>query len=269
MKISILGCGWLGFALGKHLLAEGHQVKGSTTTPAKLAMLEAATIEPFLIKVEQRLEGEQLTDFFESDLLVLNIPPKRSNPNIVADHTAQMKAIMQAVERSTVQKMIFVSSTSVYGNTNTVVTEETPAKPERASGKALVLVENHLKSIPSLQLTILRMAGLVGGDRKAGRFLAGKTNVSNGNAYVNLVHRADCIGIIEQVIIQEKWGNIYNVCADEHPLKKDYYIAQAIKEGLTPPTFLEASETAYKIVSNQKVKSDLNYQFIHPDPMDF
>lgn len=48
-KISILGCGWLGFPLAKALLLKGFSVKGSTTSSEKLATLEKAGITPFLI----------------------------------------------------------------------------------------------------------------------------------------------------------------------------------------------------------------------------
>ena len=45
-KISILGCGWLGFPLAKALLSKGLSVKGSTTSSEKLATLEKAGITP-------------------------------------------------------------------------------------------------------------------------------------------------------------------------------------------------------------------------------
>ena len=31
--VAILGCGWLGLPLAKHLLAQGHRVLGTTTSP--------------------------------------------------------------------------------------------------------------------------------------------------------------------------------------------------------------------------------------------
>jgi 3-hydroxyisobutyrate dehydrogenase-like beta-hydroxyacid dehydrogenase len=45
-KISILGCGWLGFPLAKALLEKvPHQ--WSTTSPDKISILEKAGIHPF------------------------------------------------------------------------------------------------------------------------------------------------------------------------------------------------------------------------------
>jgi 3-hydroxyisobutyrate dehydrogenase-like beta-hydroxyacid dehydrogenase len=56
MKISILGCGWLGFPLGKYLVEKGHFVKGSTTSESKIALLSKVGIEPFLLKFSPQIE---------------------------------------------------------------------------------------------------------------------------------------------------------------------------------------------------------------------
>jgi Trk K+ transport system NAD-binding subunit len=49
MKIAILGCGWLGFPLGKNLVAKGHQVVGSVTSEAKTIPLSEAGIQPVVL----------------------------------------------------------------------------------------------------------------------------------------------------------------------------------------------------------------------------
>lgn len=270
MTISILGCGWLGLPLGEALVKVGYQVKGSTTTPTKLATIQATGIEPFLIKIEDDLIGSRLNDFFNTDIVILNIPPGRRDPEVEERHPRQIRVVAQYLTEAEVKKLIFVSSTGVYPNLNRVVTEEDSTHPERASTAALVVAENFLQLQNAFATTILRMAGLVGGTRKAGRFLAGKTDVPNGSAPVNLVHRTDCIEVIKAIIRLEKWNEIYNVCADEHPTKRDFYTAQAYKDDFTPPTFkTQQTKVAYKIVSNQKLKTALGYTFKYPDPMQF
>jgi len=99
--------------------------------------------------------------------------------------------------------------------------------------------------------------------------LAGKKDIPNGNAFVNMVHRADCIGVITTIIQQERWGKLYNVCADEHPTRAAFYTSQAARQGFEVPQFKQEGEAAYKVISNAKLKRDLDYQFLHPDPMLF
>ncbi len=262
-RISVLGCGWLGFAAAKSFVAKGMQVHGSTTTPEKLPELEAAGIEPFLLKVSDKIDAPQLIQqsFFSNPLLLLNIPPGRRNPNVEEDHLRQIKTIIETAEKYGTKRVIFISSTGVYGDENRSVTEEDEPNPTRPSGKALVKVENYLKTRKDLKITVLRLAGLMGGNRKPGRFFAGKKDVSGGTARVNMVHRRDCIKVINAVIEQDVWGETFNVCADEHPTKKEFYTQKAAEEGFEIPTFKEEEQTDWKVVSNEKVRRVLGVKF--------
>lgn len=269
LKISILGCGWLGLPLGRFLVKRGFVVNGSTTRSEKLPELHRANIQAFQIKVEDALIGENIDAFFQSEVLILNIPPGRGKPDVEDYHPRQVRLVVDRAIAQGIQKVLFIGSTGVYGNNRQVVTEKTFPEPSRPTGRALLLVENYLKSKKEIDLTILRLAGLVGDDRKAGRFLAGRKNVPNGNAPVNLIHREDCIQVIHHIIQQEKWGEDYNLAADEHPLKAIFYQAQAQKQGFEPPVFLQGDDPDFKIISNEKVKRDLGYKLVYPDPMAF
>jgi nucleoside-diphosphate-sugar epimerase len=269
-NIAIMGCGWLGLPLATFLVEKGFRVKGSSTRIEKIPELEKRGIEAFQIKAGEKLEGQNITDFFKADTLIINIPPgSRRNPEVLQTHPKQIQAVIEAAQHGDVQQILFISSTGVYGQSDKIITEADQPNPQTASGKALVIIENWLKQ-QKFQLTILRFAGLVGGERKAGRFLAGKTDVPNGQAPVNLIHRDDCIRIIYEILRQEKWGEVLNACADHHPSRQEFYVRQAEKEGFLSPVFAnEEGEKKGKIISNAKVKEMLDYQFLHPDPMAF
>jgi len=53
---------------------------------------------------------------------------------------------------------------------------------------------------------------------------------------------------------------------DEHPVRKEYYTAQARKLGLEPPGFEDAAAGGFKIVKSDKLKKLLEYRFKYPDP---
>lgn len=260
-NISIIGCGWLGFPLAERLIAEGFSVKGSTTSSDKIHLLTKAGIEAFQINLSDSLDVKKIQPFFQSDILVINVPPGRRRSDVETNHPLEIKKLLEVAQQGDVQKVIFCSSTGVYGNDEKIALEDNIPQPSRASGHALAKIEKHIQSLTHFKSTILRLAGLIGGERKAGRFLAGKENIPNGNAPVNLVHREDCIEAILQIILQKKWNEIYNVCADEHPIKKDFYTEQAIALGLTPPSFSSGTNTVFKVVSNQKIKRDLKIKF--------
>lgn len=265
----MLGCGWLGYPLAQQLIRDGYQVRGSTTSMEKMSLLQSAGIEPYHLTIGERIEGT-IGDFFDSDLLILNIPPGRRRPDVADRYPQEIRLIMEQAIAAGIPRLIFASSTGVYPDTNRLMTEEDVVGGVTGSGLALVRSENYLRQLNDLQLTILRFSGLVGGSRKAGRFLAGKSNVPNGDAPVNMVHLEDCIAVIISIIGQEVWNETFNVCADEHPSKRDFYTRQALKDGFEPPTFADDNELpAYKTIANRKLKERLHYQFLHPDPLDF
>jgi len=268
--ISILGCGWLGLPLAAQLVANGHIVKGSTQTAAKLAILHKNGIDPYLIEVQKKIKGTNLSHFFKSGVLLINIPPGRKRRDVARSHPRQIEAIIEKALLYNTKRILFVSSTSVYGNVNRVVTEADEPRPETASGAALVSAENLLMQRTEFETTIIRFGGLTGEDRKAGRFLAGKKEVKNGDAPVNMIHQSDCIGLITQIITQEKWGHIFNACADEHPTRKEFYTAQAKSQGFEAPHFSETDKLiGFKEVSNYKIKKILSYDFLKPNPLKF
>lgn len=264
--ISILGCGWLGLELAKLLLRQQYLVKGSTTSPEKIEHLSSIGIQAFLLEVQaEKIVGSAVADFFDSDVLIINIPPGRKNPKVKTEHPQQIKTI---VAHASANKIIFVSSTGVYPDRGQV-TEDTPTEPSRDSTTALIAAEQYLQQTDK-QATILRMAGLVGGERQAGRFFAGKKAVSDPDRPVNMLYRTDGIRVIQAILEQDRWNTIYNVCADQHPTKKAFYQSQARKLGLEAPEFdTDSVAKDYKVVVNEKLKRELNYRFIHPDPMNF
>lgn len=263
--ISVLGCGWLGLPFADYLIEKGYRVKGSTTTPGELGVIESHGIKPFYLVLDPDLRGDGIDDFFNSDVIFIGFPPERRD-DIVEYHQAQISSLIARIRCSPINKVLFVSSTSVYPELNREVFEDERALPEKASGKALLAVENRLGDCAEFKTTVVRFGGLIGYDRMPGRFLAGKSGISGGEAPVNLIHRDDCIRIIHKIIELDIWGEILNACADEHPHRKEYYIAQARKMGLKPPKFNETGRTSYKIVRSDRLKMLLGYEFKYPDP---
>lgn len=276
MTISIVGCGWLGLPLGEYLAKKNIQIKGSTTTPSKLITLEKKGIEPFLLDLNsltlqesESLNNNALKEFFRTDILYINIPPNRRNPNIIQDYPAWIDFLAKKCEAFGVKKVLFIGSTGVYPDINGIVTEETILSAKTNSQQAIIIAERILQKNKNFETTILRLAGLVGENRIPARWFAGKDNVIGKNIPINLVHLEDCIEVSYAVIKNNIFGEIFNVCADEHPTKEEFYTFQTRKYNLEVPTFSDELEQTFKIVSNKKSKRVLKYEYIRPNPMQF
>lgn len=260
-QISILGCGWLGLPLAKHLLQNGYSIKGSTTTESKLEILKNEGISPFLITLKANDIQRETADFLEnSEILIINIPPGLRG-NSEENFVAKMENFIPFIENSSVKKVIFVSSTSVYTDKNQVVTEETMPNPETESGKQLLISENLLLKNKNFQTTILRFGGLIGEDRHPIKFLSGRNNIENPEAPINLIHQLDCIEIIQKIIEKEVWNTVFNAVAPFHPNRKKYYTEKALELNLVPPQFNENQPSVGKTFSSHKLITVLTYEF--------
>ena len=272
MKISILGCGWLGFPLAKKLIEIGFEVKGSTTSENKLALLKSNNIDPFLLRLSESKISDSVTEFlYNSEMLIINIPPGlRKTTEATSEKTfvAKIKNLIPFIENSTIKKVLFISSTSVYADTASIstVTEESILNPDTESGKQLVEVENLFLNNSHFTSTIIRFGGLIGEDRNPIHMLAGKTYIANPDAPINLIHQEDCIGIICEMLNQVQYDNIrnevFNAVATLHPTRKDYYTEKAKQLHLIAPLFNENETNIGKIVSSEKLETILGYKFM-------
>ncbi|WOK04991.1 SDR family oxidoreductase [Imperialibacter roseus] len=263
-SVSVLGCGWLGLPLARHLLQNGFKIKGSTTSPEKLALLKKTGIEPFLIQLSDGGDYSQLSDFLTSDILIVNYPPGVRKGG-AEQFRNSFGILLDSVAKSLVGKIIYISSTSVYPNTNEVVSEEMQLLPDSEAGKVLLDAEDRLRKLDGKEVIILRMAGLIGHDRQPARFFAGKKGLANGEELVNLIHRDDCVNIIHKMIEGQASGDTFNCCSDTHPPKRDFYTKASEVLGIVLPQFAASDVTSFKIVSNEKLKSQLKYNFIYGD----
>jgi nucleoside-diphosphate-sugar epimerase len=272
IKTSILGCGWLGLPLAKSLLAKGYEVKGSTTSESKLEVLKNAGISPFQIQLEANQIVGNIEEFLkETNVLVIDIPPglrKEISSSLEMTFVNKIKNLIPFIEKSGIQKVVFVSSTSVYGDSFPIVeiTEETKPNPDTESGKQLVIAETLLQSNPHFKTTVIRFGGLLGDDRHPVKFLAGRTNVENPEAPVNMIQREDCIGVIEKALDFARddnweWNQTFNTVAPQHPTRKAYYHKKAENLNLPLPIFAENLESKGKIISSKKVETILGYSF--------
>ena len=133
-KIGILGCGWLGFALAKKLISENYQIKGSTTSTEKIERFNKHNIEHCLLQInEDEIIGEISTFLKDLNILIISIPPK-SRKNSSSSYLNKIRCLNEEIQKSSIKKIIFISSTSVYGSNQGKVNSNITANPNTANG---------------------------------------------------------------------------------------------------------------------------------------
>ncbi len=203
----IIGLGWLGSRLSADLQAKGHSVWGTHRSDFDFRRDTLPTTS--------------------CDVLFLNTPPLSDiGPQLFCDKV------------TATGRIIFISSTSVFGMSSGKVTEDTLPTPETDSARWLLAVENLLRERFADQLTVIRPGGLMGGERHPAKHLSGKVDISGGNEKINLIHREDLIGLITSVPAAVP---LVHAVAPYHPRKDDYYGTWADQLQLPRPTFKDSA----------------------------
>ena len=261
-QISILGCGWLGMPLAENLIANNFIIKGSTTTELKLDKLKNLGIQPFLIVVNDNEIIGNIIKFLEnSTILIIDIPPKLRGLE-KENFVNKIKTLLPFIKKSTIKNVIFISSTSVYSDNTTIVTDAILPQPDTESGKQLLEVEQLLQNDNDFNTTIVRFGGLIGDSRHPIRFLSGRKNIENPNAPINLIHQKDCIGILLKIIKMEFTNETFNAVTPYHPSRKEYYCQKALQMGLALPEFNESNPSIGKTIVSDKLERILEYHFL-------
>ncbi|WP_157364032.1 NAD(P)H-binding protein [Winogradskyella endarachnes] len=262
-KISIIGCGWLGLDLGKTLAKANFKIKGSTTSKHKIDILKAHAIQPFIVKLQESgISGDYSQFLTGSDTVIINIPPGlRRNPS--KNHVLEIKHLIEAIESHAIKNVLYISSTSVFENKEDFPTITSKTRPNSTSNSAkqLIAIEELLKNNTKFNTTILRFGGLVDETRHPSSMLSGKKNVTNPKAPINLIHKKDCIGIIQNIIENNHWNIILNAAYPKHIDKAIYYTEDCKRKNLPIPQYDYSIKSKGKIIEVTTLVQLLNYHF--------
>jgi nucleoside-diphosphate-sugar epimerase len=207
-------------------------------------------MDAFLVSLTEKGVLGDLGGFLSGlGTLIINIPPKLRGPK-QEDYVLKMKFLLKAIQAFDIGQIIFVSSTSVYGDLEGEVTETAIPRPSSESGRQLLATERLFQDEMAIKTTVVRFGGLIGNDRHPIHHLTGKKDLENGQDPVNLIHQNDCIRILEHIVLYHWWNETFNGVYPYHPSKADYYRAEAQKRNLQPPSYSAVKATkGKKIVS--------------------
>ena len=273
-RISILGCGWLGFPLAQRLqsLHITSDIKGSTTSLFKISTFEKAGIAGYLLPLVPDFDNEEtvIQSFFDSDTLIVSIPPRMSK-NESGYYLQQITAAIREIEKSPVQEIIFISSTGIYPELNRAVTEADVETPDQSDSPDMVAAENLMKALrPKCNVTILRLGGLLGYNRIPGKYVKGQKDITTGSIPVNYIHRDDAVGIIVTILQNGVMNETFNIVAPIHTTRREVYEASCKQFDWEAPTFAEPPvKPDFKVISAEKFGKHYAYEFKFPDPLKF
>lgn len=156
--------------------------------------------------------------------------------------------------------LLFTSSTSVYAQTDgSVVTEDSPAVPDRETGSLLLAAEQTALTAGGI---VTRLSGIYGPGRSVilKKFLSGEAVIEeDGRRFLNQIHRDDAARAIFHLATTRATG-VFNV-SDSTPLSqlRGYEKLSALFQKPLPPSgprdLNRKRGWTHKQVSNEKLRA--------------
>ncbi|MDY4280185.1 MAG: SDR family oxidoreductase [[Pasteurella] mairii] len=265
-SVAIVGLGWLGLPLARHLKNLGWEVKGSKRTHEGVEQMRLIRLEAYHLELtpELNVDPDDLTELLSVDSLIINIPPSQYFFDL-QQYVQGIKNLVSEALLHNIQHIIFISSSSVFPDISGQFDEDTPAQPNSDMGRALLEIENWLFQLQDIDCDIIRFTGLVGNDRHPVFHLVEREQVDKGNMPVNLVHVDDCARAIQLLLETPSYQRLYHLAAPHHPTRADYYGKMAEKLSLNSPHFIVSPQDPQRIIVGDKICRELDFVYQYPD----
>ena len=217
----IIGCGYIGLPLALRLKEAGHEIDAWVHSTASAESLAA---HHFHRVIAGSVADPRLWDAVSGDHgLVIHCASSGRGGEAAYEEVFLQGARMMG-ERQLRARKIFVSSTSVYGQTQgEVVTEESPAEPLTATGRILREAE---RAALASGTTVVRSTGIYGPNRGVlfEKFRRGEAVIEgDGLRWISQIHQRDLVAALAHLIEAGAPGEIYNVTDDTPVTTRDYY----------------------------------------------
>lgn|SRR5690554_2967666 len=249
MRVLIAGYGFVGASLGERLLRRGDEVYGLRRT-------ELPSENGIHMIAADLLDRASLGSLPEVDALVFAPSPGARQPEAYsAIYGDAFANLIEAFGDAPPRRVVFVSSTSVYGqDDDSDIDESSPIDPRTETARALAAAEERAqKRVP--ELALLRLSGIYG----PGRTHLIRT-VINGelparDPFTNRIHRDDAAQAIERILDASRPAPLY-LGVDAEPARLSEvraFIASELRRLGHPPAEAEIPSKTRSMSGSKRI----------------
>ena len=271
MKISIIGCGYVGSAIARLWQAKGHTLTVTTTTPEKVSDLSTIADRVVVTQGDDFVTLQEVLK--DRDMVLLCVGAKKRD--LETYEQAYLKTaknvVLAAQNIPSIKQIIYTGTHAILGDrSGEWADEKCPVAPANENSEILAETEKLLLSAQkeNLNVCILRLAGIYGKGReliKIFRSWAGTTRPGTGENYTNWVHLDDIVNALEFARHQQLAG-IYHLSSDETLTRKEFFDRLFHTHNL-PDISWDNSTSANRPhnlrLDNHKIKA-AGFQLTHP-----
>jgi nucleoside-diphosphate-sugar epimerase len=262
-RVFIAGAGYVGLVAAGLLAGEGHAVAIGR---------RSARNEPGSFAMDVLRPASYPDALHEADCLVYCVSADGfTEESYRAAYVDGLAKVIEAAARGRARRLVFVSSTGVFGQDDgSVVDESSPALPKGFSGRTILEGEALLAAAP-FEATVIRFSGIYGPGRdRLVRMVRSGSPVSarSRSAVTNRIHRADCARAIVHLVESPSVQPLY-LGSDEAPTPMGEildWIARRL--GLPPPPEGADSPDVLQRGGNKRISSARlrgeGFRFLYP-----
>ena len=270
MRMAIVGCGYVGSEVVRQA-PDDWKLWALSRSAERAAELSNNRLK---VVVGDWLNPSTLDDLPEVDVILVSVPHRPVDPHEDQTHCVGLKSVLASFRGW--QKLIYLSTTGVYGECESeVVDEQTPVSPTRVGPSIAVKAEEWLSSnVDSARFTTLRLAGIYGPGRVplAAKLRAGEPLAVPANGYLNLAHVTDISGMIWHLATHQMQDSRY-VFSDGKPVQREEfyrYLAECC--GVQNPQFTQPDPSDSRVrratskrINPTKILDETGFELTYPD----
>ena len=257
----ILGCGYLGRVVAQRWLTAGDDVVALTRS--RVGELRSLGIDPLLGDVTNPASLKLPSADAVLYAIGLDLSAGQSMRDV---YLGGLDNVLNALP--TPRRFLYISSTSVYGQTDGEwVDENSPTEPAEENGRIVLECERLLRRRMPAAI-ILRFAGIYGPGRLIKRIAVEKAEplAIDPDKLINLIHVEDGARAVVAAGERAQPGATYNVCDNKPMQRREFYSELALLLGAPAPRFEpKARERSNRRISSRRLRTDLGVDLMYPD----
>jgi nucleoside-diphosphate-sugar epimerase len=277
-RLLIIGCGDVALRAVKRLLP-ACRIYALTHTPARAEDLRRLGITPIIGDLDH---PESLSKLAGLAHCVMHFAP----PQSAGDVDQRTHNLLAVLDRGEIlpQRLVYISTTGVYGNCDGHWVEETRRPhPATSRAKRRLSAETQLREWGirrGVTVSILRVPGIYSSERLPLARLKNGTPalIASEDSFTNHIHAEDLARVAAAAMYRGKPGRIYNATDDSNIKMGDWFDLLATRFNLPKPRRITRAQAQTEItpsllsflnesrrVSNKRLKRELRVRLAFPD----
>jgi nucleoside-diphosphate-sugar epimerase len=267
--VLVAGCGWLGTALVRALVARGERVTAVRRDPGRAAAVRASGAAPLAVDLAAAGAAAHLPR--DVDAIVACQAAAADDPAAYrCAYVDANRTLLEAAAACGSRALVYTGSTGVFGQRDGgEVHEATPPAPASATGEVLVEAERLVLDavrggVPS---RLVRLSGLYGPGRAGvlDRVRSGAMALGAGDdAWTNWCHLEDAVRAVLAALDRGRAGGVYHGSDAQPARRRDVVTWIAGRLGVEPAHRDAAPPGPNRRVASAATRSELGLRLAYP-----